>query len=199
MTERFSITPRKFELLLEWLDEDRERAAEKYNSIHQRLVQIFLARNAYPAEDLADRTIDIAIQKIRHIKKEYEGDPALYIYGIASNVFHESLRKSKDESFNDQVIHKEDKQEDKEEDIAYYECIKSCLGSLPRPERKLIKEYFQYEKINKKFIKNRKKRSIHKKILEESDADVNTIRTRIYRIKLDIEKCVKKCLRKKSL
>ncbi len=55
MAKKPEITQKDFERLLIWLDKDRDAAVRKYDSIYRRLVQIFWARKAFPAEELADR------------------------------------------------------------------------------------------------------------------------------------------------
>jgi DNA-directed RNA polymerase specialized sigma24 family protein len=187
MTKRPEITEKKFELLLNWLDEDREAAAEKYASLHRRLVQIFLARKAFPAEELADQTINVVLQKIDCLVNEYEGDPRLYFYDVAHKIFHESLRKPKSEPLNDNIIKKE-----VEEEIApRIECLRECLQKLPPEKRKIFIAYYDYEKQNK--IEN------HKKLAQNLEVDLNALRTRVYRIKLDLENCIRECVRKKTL
>jgi DNA-directed RNA polymerase specialized sigma24 family protein len=183
MAKKSEITQKNFEKLLDWLDKDKEVAAQKYNSIHDRLVQIFLARNAFPADELADKTIDVAIKKIDSLSKEYEGDPMLYFYAVANNIYFQYLRTPKNEPLIENLPRKE------EEDKSYYECLKKCMQSLLPEQRELLFEYFQYEK--------RTKIEHHKKMAEELKVDLNAIRTRVYRIRASLEECVQKCIPKK--
>ena len=187
MTKKSEITQKKFDRLLERLDKDKEVAAEKYKSIHQRLVKIFLARNAFPADELADQTMDVAIQKIDSLIKDYRGEPALYFYAVANNIFFENLRKPKNEPLNDNLVH----QGDEENKKTYYECLNNCLKTLSPDQRKIIVEYFRYGK--------RKKIDHHKKMAQKIGLDLNALRTRVYRIRMSLESCVQKCARKKTV
>ena len=187
MTKKSDITQKDFNRLLNWLDKDKEAAAEKYRSIHHRLVQIFLARRAFPAEELADRTIDRVIQKIEYLVGEYEGEPALYFYSIANKIFFEHLRNPKTEPLDDRFV----QNEFEETSEVYYECLNECLQSISSEQRKLFVKYFQHQKQTK--IEH------HKKMAEKLGLDVKALRTRIYRIRMTLEKCVSSCVRKKNM
>lgn len=188
MTNKPEITQENFEKLLTWLDKDRNRAAEKYKSIHQRLVQIFLARNAFSAEELADQTVDIVVKKIDSLSTEYQGDPALYFYGVANKIFYEYLKKPKTESLNEQTLQVENKED---EDNSYRQCMRKCLNNLLPEQREFVIEYFRYKK--------QAKINHHKEMAKRMNLDVNAMRTRVYRLKLDLERCVRKCVSKDSL
>jgi len=81
--------------MLDWLDTDRERAGSKYEAIRLRLIKIFTCRGCQAAEELADETINRVIARIVEIANGYQGDPALYFYGVAQKVFLEDARKSR--------------------------------------------------------------------------------------------------------
>ena len=68
------IESENFELMLDWLDADREKAARKYEQIRTRLIKIFVCRGAIEAEDLADETIDRVISKIKDLRETYVGN-----------------------------------------------------------------------------------------------------------------------------
>ena len=187
MTKKSEITQKDFNKLLNWLDEDKQVAAEKYKSIHHRLVQIFSSRDAFPADELADKTIDRAIQKIDYLIEEYQGEPALYFYAVANKIFLEHLRKPKTEPLSDNLLETEWEDENK----SFYECLNRCLHTLLPEQRELIVEYFQYEKQTKA--------DHHKRMAQKLGLDVNAIRTRVYRIRISMEKCVEKCVRKKIM
>ena len=58
------LTKEEFDELLSWLDTDPDRAGEKYEAIRHRLITIFLNRQCYEAEDLADETINRVAKKV---------------------------------------------------------------------------------------------------------------------------------------
>lgn len=186
MTKKPEITQRNFEGLLNWLDTDKDVAAEKYKSIHQRLIQIFLSRNAFPADELADQTMDRAARRLDYLVKEYKGDPALYFYAVANKIFLEYLRKPKYEPLAHNVTLNE-----VEEDNSYYECMSKCLQGLLPEQRELMIEYFKYRKQTK--INH------HKKMAKKLKLDLSTMRTRVYRIRMSLEECVREHIQKKSM
>lgn len=185
---KLEITQNSFNKLLNWLDDDKEAAALKYQSIHQRLVRIFRARKVFPAEELADRTMDIVIQKIDYLVKEYKGEPGNYFYSVAHNIMLEQIRKPKSEELHEKMLCYDPRivNEDK-----YLDCLQECMQDLPPEQKKLLINYFKY--------KNEKKAEHHKKMLQELGLEPSTLRTKVYRLKMVVEKCVKKCVGKKSL
>lgn len=187
MTKKPEITQKDFDKLLDWLDKDKEVAAQKFLSIHRRLIQIFSARNAFPADELADRTIDRAIQKIDYLIEEYEGQPALYFYSIANKIFLEHLRKPKAEPLTEDLIQKD---HDYTSEL-YFDCLNGCLGTLTPEQRELVVSYFQHEKQTKI--------NEHKRLAQHLGIDINALRTRVYRLRASLEICVSECVRKKNV
>jgi DNA-directed RNA polymerase specialized sigma24 family protein len=82
-----------FEKLLRWLDTNRDKAGEKYEKIRTRLIRIFTCRGCGDVEDLADETINVVASKIDWLCENYKGDPALFFYGVAKNIYHEQFKK----------------------------------------------------------------------------------------------------------
>src|SRR5215510_8473677 len=95
------MTPDDFEELLLWLDPDpdgtgvpnRDRGAEKYEKIRQRIIRIYQNRGWHRSEEVADEALERVGPKVKRLRPTYVGDPARYIYGIARNVYHEMLRE----------------------------------------------------------------------------------------------------------
>lgn len=187
MTRKAEITQKDFESLLNWLDADKDAAVRKYESIYRSLVRIFLARKAYPAEELADRTVDIVLGKIDHLIKEYDGDPRLYFYNVAYKIFQEHLRTPRTEVLDEGMS----QQENETEANARLECLRECLQTLSAEKRKIFIKYFQHGKQNKA--------DSHKKLAEDVGIDINNLRTRVYRIRAGLENCIRKCVQKKIL
>jgi len=82
-----------FEKLLRWLDPDRDRAGEKYENVRLRLIRIFTCRGCGDVEDLADETINVVASKVDWLIENYHGEPALFFYGVAKNIYHEQYKK----------------------------------------------------------------------------------------------------------
>ena len=75
--------------LLARLDPDAERAGEKYQNLHRKLVKLFEWRGASCAEDLADETIDRVIRKLDEVDIR---EVSFYAVGVAQNIWRESQR-----------------------------------------------------------------------------------------------------------
>jgi hypothetical protein len=90
---RRELTKDSFDRLLVWLDQDRERAADRYEEIRIRLIKLFETRGCANCEDLTDDTIDRVARRVHEIAGTYEGNPALYFHGVARMVYLEYLRK----------------------------------------------------------------------------------------------------------
>jgi hypothetical protein len=89
----YPLNQREFDKLLGWLDSDRDLAGEKYEAIRRGLIKMFVRRGCPTAEELADETIDKVCQKLVEIADNYIGDPALFFYGVAKNIYREWLKR----------------------------------------------------------------------------------------------------------
>jgi RNA polymerase sigma factor (sigma-70 family) len=177
-----------FDLLLDWLDNDRETAARKYEKIRQRLIQIFCGRGCYEAEELADITFDRVTTKLPSIIETYTGKPALYFYGTANNVYHEWIRKQtkqKQVELEDAVKIKQNTEANAELD-----CLEQCLEKLPAEQRNLVIGYYRENKSSK--IK------IRKQLAEKLGVNSGTLQIRLHRIRQGLRKCIAECMAKKS-
>ncbi len=190
MTTKPELGQQHFDKLLDWLNKDRILAAEKYESIRQRLVKIFVVRGSFHAEELADIVIERVTKKIFEVADSYQGDPALYFYGVAQNVFLESLRLPKHEELPLTLTNNENIVLD-EESERNLNCLEVCLGELGKNEHQLILNYYQDEKRTK--IDNRKI------IAEAAGITQEVLRIRAFRIREKLEKCVIKCVGKNKL
>lgn len=173
------LTQEPFDLLLAWLDPDREKAGEKYEKIRIRLIKIFTCRSCIDAEGLADRTINRVSSRVADISSTYQGDPALYFYGVANKVFLEELRPLP--TIPPSVF--DDSPEDRE---AQLECLDRCLKLLSTQNRTLVLRYYAQEKRAK--VLNRKT------LAEELGIALNALRIRAHRIRAGLQQCVLQCL-----
>ncbi len=190
MKKEWVLTQDAFDTLLDWLDSDRDRAGRKYESIRLRLIKIFTCRGCHEAEELADETINRVIARVVKLASGYEGDPALYFYGVSQKVHLEYLRKAHSQPINlpfategSQITQAIDLTSDIEPE---YECLERCLEHLPADNRKLVLEYYQQEKHAK---------IEHRKLLAtELGIAVNALRIRAHRIRLVLQQCVRDCI-----
>lgn len=193
MKRDWILTQNAFDSLLSWLDADRERAANKYETIRLRLIKIFTCRGCFEAEDLADETINRVTARVTEIAKEYQGDPAKYFYGVCQKVHLEYLRKANSQrdlgsvppwaSQRAATVMAEDIESE-------YACLEQCLEHLPVANRELVIKYYQQERHTK---------IEHRKLLaEELGIAVNALRIRAYRIRLTLQECVQHCVEKSA-
>ena len=172
-----------FEVLLDWLDPDRELAGKKYELIRTRLLKIFYARGCHLAEELADETIERVTKKAGKLIRNYDGDPAYYFYGVAKKVFLEFTRRPKSEELPLHLVQTENKTDVLEQNDR---CLGRCLKKLPVRNSEFILEYY---KCNKQA-----KIDCRKRLMEKLGVSHEALRVRAFRIRNALQKCVFKCL-----
>jgi RNA polymerase sigma factor (sigma-70 family) len=180
MKRDWTVTQADFDALLAWLDPDREQAAAKYEEIRSRLIHIFICRGSVNAEDLADRTIDRVIRKLSEFSKPYSGNPALYFYGVAKNIYLESLRTASVSAKWDPAA------KIPEDDSRELDCLDKCMKEFPADTRRLMIAY--YEHAGQAKIETRKR------LAAELGIDTNALRIRTHRLRARLEECVRRCL-----
>jgi DNA-directed RNA polymerase specialized sigma24 family protein len=170
-----------FDKLLDWLDPNRDKAGEKYNQIQFRLIRIFACQGCCEPEDLADETLDVVMRKIDWLVENYEGDPALYFYGVAKKKHLEQLRRK--------PLPKLPLPEPPPEEIDLAsECLDNCLEKLTAEDRKLVVRYHEESKGAKIRLR--------KQLAEELGVSINALRIRICHLHADLRECVDVCMRK---
>jgi DNA-directed RNA polymerase specialized sigma24 family protein len=78
--------------------------------------------------------------------------------------------------------------EDETEDIE--ECLRSCLQKLSAENRKLIVDYYAQEKQAK--IDHRSE------LAQQFGISVQTLRVKVYRIRVSLQGCIERCLKNKG-
>jgi DNA-directed RNA polymerase specialized sigma24 family protein len=178
------LTQDEFDALLAWLDPDRDLAAQKYEEIRRRLIKIFVCRGCPVAEDLADETIDRVAGKVADVAPSYVGNPALYFYGVAKNVYHESVRpRPAPAPIPVPVVDPDPPEPDRE-----YDSLEECMKLLPQGDQQLILDYYQEEKQAK--IDHRKK------LAEGLGIGLNTLRIKVYRLRARLQECVEQLMKR---
>jgi DNA-directed RNA polymerase specialized sigma24 family protein len=190
MRDDHVVKEENFQILLDWLDGDRETAGQKYESIRRALIRIFAARGCHEAETLADRTIDRVAEKAPSVVPGYVGEPALYFYGVAHKMMLEWLRVQeraggpvRTESIAAPVTLER-------KDAAEFACLETCLSELPRGSRELILDYYADDK-RAKIIRR-------KKLADDLGITTSALQIRVSRIRSRLHGCIAKCLVKKG-
>jgi DNA-directed RNA polymerase specialized sigma24 family protein len=178
------LTPQKFSTFLEWLNPDSDRAGEEYERLRFRLCTFFSQRRCSFADELADETINRVILKSSEEKIE---NKLAYCYGVAKNVFHESLRKERIHLDIDEVTIAA---KAPEEQSFSSECLDKCLEKLPPESKTLLLEYFSEAKMAKI--------QLHRRISEGLKTTQTALRMRVMRTKEKLKVCVQECMAKKT-
>lgn len=180
------LTQEAFDGFLNWLDTDRERAGKRYEEIRRKLIKIFICRGCALADELTDETINRVARRVPEIRETYVGDPTRYFYGVAHNVYMEYLRKKRDAE-----AAKPPPQPSRcDETELEYECLEECMEKLTLENRELVLQYYQDEK--------RAKIDHRKKLAGLFGIELNALRIRAYRIRVDLYDCIRECLRNKE-
>lgn len=177
-----TLTEDEFNNLLAWLDKDRDCAGQKYERIRRELIRFFARRGCPIAEELGDETINRVAGKVPEIAPGYVGDPCWCFLGFARNVFNEYLKYLKKQG-NTLPMPPPDPPDEKERRFA---CLDKCLNKLDTEDRELILEYYREDK--------RAKIERRKHLAERCGVTLNTLRMRVHRIKLVLERCINDCL-----
>lgn len=169
-----------FDKLLGWLDPDRDKAGEKYQQIQYRLIRIFACHGCCDPEDLADETLDVVMRKIDWLIENYQGDPALYFYGVAKKKHLEQQRKK--------PLPKPPLPDPPREEIEHAaDCLDNCLEKLTAEDRSLVVQYHDESKGAR--IRMRKQ------LAAELGVSINALRIRIHHLHSDLRECVDLCMR----
>lgn len=175
------LTKDNFESLLNWLDQDREKAGEKYETIRSGLIDVFNYRGCLNAEELVDDIINRVARRVKEIRDSYTGDPARYFYGVGKRVYMEYLKRR---PFAELPATLEAPQTDDVEQ--QYACLDQCMGKLTDGNRAMILQYYS----EKKQAKIDSRRALRQMLNLKPSA----IRVRVFRIRETLEKCVRRCL-----
>jgi DNA-directed RNA polymerase specialized sigma24 family protein len=184
----WSLTQPAFDAFLASLDEDRPRAAAKYEQIRGKLIGFFEWRGMPFPEEHADETIDRIVRKIG--EGDQIRDPSTYVYGIARMLVLEIGRQ------RDRFVPIPDagnlpgqtrtaEQDDSDERLP---CLDLCLQKLTPQSRELITEYYRKEKGDK--IEHRRR------LAERIGIPVNALRIRALRTRAKLGDCIEGCTKK---
>ena len=182
--KQWTLSKSSFDRFLALLDADRNRAAQKYESLRTRLVKFFEWRACQFADKLADETLDRVARKID--LGEQINDYQNYTYGVARLVYLETVKKqSKEQAV---VIKMPLADNSQTEENPQLNCLEVCLQHLSKINRKMILHYYYNDK--------QAKIDYRKKLAENLGISLNALRIKALRIRAKLEECVFKCLKK---
>lgn len=174
------VTRERFEGFLDWLSPERDRAGEQYERLRFRLCTFFSQRQCGFADELADETINRVILKSSEEKIE---NKIAYCYGVARNVYRESLRKDRPHLDIDEVTVAA---KAPEEPSFSRECLDKCLEKLSPDNRNLLLDYFSEAKLAKI--------ELHRRLSKGLQTTQTALRMRVMRTKQKLKICVQECM-----
>ena len=192
MARDSAVPTENFEEILAWLDPDREVAATMYVQLRHDLGKIFTYRGCPDPEGLTDEVFDRVGKKVNEVRPTYVGDPRLYFRAVANNLIKENLKRAKTQVSLEEPELREPTTTESDEDNAedMEECLRSCLQKLSAENRKLIVNYYAKEKQAK--IDHRSE------LAQQLGISVETLRVKVYRIRVSLQGCIERCLQSKA-
>lgn len=185
--KQWILTAEAFDKLLARLDEDRERAGEKYEQLRLKLVKFFDFRGSLAPDEHADETLNRVTRKLD--EGEAIENLQAYCYGTARLYFLDVLKERKKVPLEDAPELVQEAGFDREDEAnLQYKCFDRCLQALPAENRELILGYYEDEKRGK--IDKRKN------LAELFGLELNALRIRTCRIRTRLETCVTDCVEK---
>jgi DNA-directed RNA polymerase specialized sigma24 family protein len=178
-TEQLCLTGDEFEILLASLDDDRHKAAERYEEIRRKLLAYFERRNCDHPDILADEVMDRAAHKIH--AGALVPNVERYCFGIARIIVLEALRERKraHAAFEElKSLHPGTGA--REETEALLDVLEQSMERLPPAERELICSYYQV--ANEGLITHRRLLS------KQRGLTVSSLRVRVHRIRAKLQK-----------
>jgi DNA-directed RNA polymerase specialized sigma24 family protein len=191
MPDRSETVGQAFELLLAWLNPDKERAAAEYVRLHQRFSKMFESRGCATPEDYADETFNRVGRQLLERKEIRTDNSVAYLDGVARFVLREQWHAPPREDI-DEVAPDRLRQNESGElaELAEKErrqvCLDKCLDELPAESRALILEYYAEDKTLK--IDTRAG------IAERLGVAAGVLRNRIFKLRNALRGCVALCL-----
>jgi len=179
MPKNWVMSQETFEALLDWLDSDREQAAVKYEEIRTKLIKFFSASCQSDAEALADETINRVARRLNEVKDQVYGERARYFYGVARKVQLEYLRRKQFQGGQEFAP-------DSERVEIEYRCLEECIAKLSAQHRELVLLYYGSE--------GRERIEQRKLLAEKLGIAPNALRIRAFRIRAELQKCLKQCV-----
>jgi len=188
----WTVTQAAFDLLLQQLDPDRERAGEVYEQIRHKLTKFFQWRGVSTPDDYADRTIDRVARKIGEGAEIHTQNVYLFFHGVAINVLREHWKQVQKADVKplDEIQPPpapETGGEAKEKEVKL-QCLDGCVQRLPANHLVLITEYHQGEGGAKIARRNA--------LAEQLGIPLNALRIRAFRIRGELESCITDCVKR---
>lgn len=180
------------EALLRKLDPQRDRAAEKYEELRRKLVKFFEWSSCFPAEDLADETLD-RLGNILLDRPIFDLEP--FLWGVAKKIRQESRAHTERiipiADLPDQGASLKNKVDVEAEIHAARQgemqskCLHLCLHRMNEQNRRAFLKYHMIHGNSKEQ---------REKLASGLGLTIGALRVRMNRIRSQLEKCAQRCL-----
>jgi DNA-directed RNA polymerase specialized sigma24 family protein len=173
-----SLSRSALDQLLNQLHSDRNRAAERYVRLREKLSNYFAwERCPFPTAH-ADDVMDRVARRIT------EGEPILNIDAYAAGVARLVAREAKKAAIRaEEQIRLLPTIQTQVEDEEALRCLETCLEELPPETRAFILDYYAGDGSER--IANRRK------LAEELGTGLNALRNRALRLRANLQECVR--------
>lgn len=189
--KNWTLSPRAFDRLLNWLDEGTNSEGEKYLEMRRRLTAYFDRKNCSAPDELADETLSRVARRIDEEDFIESETTAKYCYIVARFVFMEHLRRTeKSDEMLDEIRRqpsRSDRAADGYEEVEKrLSCLDQCTGNLEPSNCELIIRYY---------VGNGRVKIGNRRALADSlGITVNALSIRACRIRDKLETCVRQCV-----
>lgn len=175
---------REFDLLLAWLDTDRDRAANERVRLHSKLTGHFREKGCIEPEELADKTLDRVGTILSGGKKNLsEYNREAYLMRVAYYVRHEYWRERQPIDTLPPNLRDDRAESDKEQ---AHLCLEECMDGLLAEERLLLLEYYSEEKTAKIDTRERMAKGL--------GISSGALRQRTSKLRTQVRTCVLSCI-----
>lgn len=184
-----------FDKFLQYLNPDRELAAQRYEKLRRSLITFFCSNRSFDPEGCADEALD-TLQKQVAEGETFE-EVERYGIGVARNVLlRDRSRRARFAETTDgsditerlsiqSEVQTAERQADED---ARDECMKTCLRALPDQDLRLLEQYYQGEKHDK---------GRREELAGQIKISAINLRVKVHRIREKLKEHLEDCLKKK--
>jgi len=177
------LNPAAFDVLLAWLNNDRERAGVEYELLRARLSLYFERRGAADSALLVDQTLDTLARRLAAGLEIHHNSRITFIFGIACNLLRDSLKKHPSLPLDRDIEAPADYNTESEHRLA---CLERCLSSLSPGAADLVQAYYRHQ--------GAEKIAAHRRLTQTLGISPEALRRRIFRIRQSLAECTRRCI-----
>ena len=172
-----------FKEFLQLCEPGLESSAVRYERLRVKLIKFFEWKRCNDLEGLADETIARVVEGV-HRGDEVE-KPLSYIYGVARNVFRESIRRQSRLAFEilDARSNWEAPLTRGQAPDEFLDCARICLDALSEDKKRLLEAYYSCE-------------TEREALAQSLGLSLVALRTKLHRIRAELRSCYQACMEK---